>query len=246
MFHQTLTDHYELPGITMKAIENIGFTPQYVSAYNIYLNEQNIIFLLEHEIEGLIKNRKQSKEGIRELNSNPFHKDHFPYIRELDAFQCPNKQLLTYYKSYPDYNKLDKNPDAKIRHYTNPKACKICPLKKQCFSEKQSHRTITESGSILLRDMYLKMELEEYKKEYKKRSRVEGPFGAFRILYLFENEIVTGKERIEARMNLIALAYNLKRLYKLEKESKNQNNNLLEFDGEIKLDYQTKLLVEIY
>ena len=55
MFHQTLTDHYELPGITMKAIENIGFTPQYVSADNIYLNEQNIIFLLEHEIEGLIK-----------------------------------------------------------------------------------------------------------------------------------------------------------------------------------------------
>ena len=94
--------------------------------------------------------------------------------------------------------------------------------------------------------MYLKMELEEYKKEYKKRSRVEGPFGAFRILYLFENEIVTGKERIEARMNLIALAYNLKRLYKLENESQNQNNNLLESDGEIKVDYQTKLLVEIY
>ena len=72
--------------------------------------------------------------------------------------------------------------------------------------------------------MYLKMELEEYKKEYKKRSRVEEQFGAFRILYLFENEIDTGKERIEARMNLIALAYNLKRLYKLEKESKNQKN----------------------
>ena len=61
MFHQTLTDHYELPGITMKAIENIGFTPQYVSADNIYLNEQNIIFLLEHE------NRRFNKK----IENNP-------------------------------------------------------------------------------------------------------------------------------------------------------------------------------
>ena len=36
---QNLTDHYELPAVTDKAINNIGKVPKYMSADTIYLNQ---------------------------------------------------------------------------------------------------------------------------------------------------------------------------------------------------------------
>lgn len=239
------TDHYELPNIGKKAIENIGFSPNYMSADNIYLNESSLLFLVENGIDGLIKNRKQSKGKIKKLNANPFHKDHFIYIRELDAFLCPNNHYLYFYREYPDYNKLDKFPNAKQRAYRNYEACKNCPYRNKCFSKKQNHRIITESGSTLIRDMYFKMELEEYSKKYDERSRVEGPFGYFRTQYQFESDIITDIHYIEDTMNLLALVYNLKRLYNLKHGLNSCEDETSVNNGLMLTDYQSTLIAEI-
>lgn len=235
------TDHYLLPDIGKKAIANIGFVPEFMSADNIYLNEASLLFFAEYGIDGLIKNRKQSKQDINKLNSNPYHKDHFDYIRELDAFLCPEKQLLTFYKEYPDYNKLDKNPNAKKRLYNNYDACNNCPARDKCFKGKQTHRTITETGSRMQREMYFKMELDEYKKEFSKRPRVEGPFGVLRRQFNFENEIAIGLEHVEAEVTLDSIAYNLRRLYNLKNKLNIEDNELIEINGEIFVDVQLTL-----
>ena len=64
---QNPTDHYELPTIAERAIQNIQTTPKYISADTIYLNQISLSYLADKKIEGLIPNRKQSKEKIRKL-----------------------------------------------------------------------------------------------------------------------------------------------------------------------------------
>lgn len=113
---QNPTDHIELPTIVNKAIKNIGKKPEFVSADTIYLNNHNISYLINEGIEGLIPNRKQSKEDTNRLNKNPYHKDHFEYDLDSDTFKCPEGQHLTFYKEYI-IEKDEKTGKTKYKDY---------------------------------------------------------------------------------------------------------------------------------
>ena len=91
---QSPTDHYQLPGVADKAINNIGKVPKHMSADTIYLNQISLSYFVNKGINGLIPTRKQSKEKIGKLNPNQFHKDHFYYISDLDLFMCPAGQPM--------------------------------------------------------------------------------------------------------------------------------------------------------
>ncbi len=99
---QNPTDNYELPIIAERAIRNINTTPKYISADTIYLNQISLSYLADKKIDGLIPNRKQSKEKIGKLNPNPYHKDHFEYDYELDAFKCPENQYMNIQRTIPN------------------------------------------------------------------------------------------------------------------------------------------------
>ena len=45
-------------------------TPKYISADTIYLNQISLSYLADKKIDGLIPNRKQTKEKIGKLNPN--------------------------------------------------------------------------------------------------------------------------------------------------------------------------------
>ena len=102
---QNPTDHYELPEIAKKAIQNMNTKPKYISADTIYLNQITLSYLADEKIEGLIPTRKQSKEKIGKLNENPYHKDHFEYNNELNTFKCPKNQYLHFYGKYTEPHK---------------------------------------------------------------------------------------------------------------------------------------------
>ncbi|WP_458454062.1 transposase, partial [Methanobrevibacter sp.] len=108
-----------------------------------------------------------------------------------------------------------------------------------------THKTITENGGRLERAMFFKMEKEEYKKEFKKRPCVEGPFGIFKEQYHVEQEIVIGMIKTEQKLNLDALAYNMKRLYNLIQDEKNNKEDIIDFCESISTTHQLKLDVAI-
>ena len=58
---------------------------------------------------GLIPNRKQSKEKIGKLNSNPYHKDYFEYDYELDAFSYIKNQYMYFFANILNNTKIQKN-----------------------------------------------------------------------------------------------------------------------------------------
>ena len=242
---QSPTDHYELPQIADKAIKNLGKIPEHMSADTIYLNPTSLSYFKNNNIDGLIPTRKQSKEKIGKLNKNPFHKDHFEYDGENDAFKCPAGQYLTFYNQYTIESKDPEKPEKIKRLYNNYEACKNCKFKKDCISQKQSHRTITENGNRLQIEMYFKMEKEEYQDEYSKRPCVEGPFGTLKEYYHIEQEVVIGKTKTEQKINLNALAYNIKRLYNILNDKENNKEDICEFCENISVTHQLELDVYI-
>ena len=94
--------------------------------------------------------------------------------------------------------------------------------------------------------MQAKMEKEEYKEEYAKRSSVEGPFGILKEQYQIEKENIIGMIKTEERLNLDAVAYNLKRLYNIKQEIKNNKEDIIDFCESIATTHQLKLDVTCY
>lgn len=238
---QNPTDHYEIPSIVNKVINNIEKTPKHILADTIYLNPTNLAYLVDNNIDGAIPDRKQSKEKINKLNPNPYHKDHFEYNSQKDRFKCPEGEYLNFYKEYTLPANDDNKTEKIIRLYNNYHACKNCKHKNKCCSGKQSHRTITENGNRLQREMWEKMETDEYKELFSKRPSVEGPFGIFRIQYHMENEIIIGKDDTESFLTLNAVAYNFNRLYKILYSNKNVHDSTVEYQENNLLTVQTNL-----
>ena len=243
---QSPTDHYELPAIAKKAIQNINTKPKYISADTIYLNQISLSYLADEKIEGLIPTRKQSKEKIGKLNENPYHKDHFEYDYEQNAFKCPENQYLHFYAKYTEPHKDPKKPDKVKRIYNNYNACKNCNARTKCCTSSQTHKTITEYGSELQKAMNHKMEKQKYKDEYAKRSSVEGPFGIFKEQFQLEKEVVVGMIKTEERINLDALAYNLIRLYNIKQEIENTTEDLEDFCESTYIKNQLQLTATIF
>ena len=94
--------------------------------------------------------------------------------------------------------------------------------------------------------MQLKMEKEENKEEYGKRSSVEGPFGVFKEQFQIEKEVVIGVKKTEERINLDAVAYNLIRLYNLENEKDNSKEDLIDFCERESVKNELQLKVTIF
>ncbi len=95
---QILVDYYEGRPIDSECLEKLHKPAQRLDT--IYLNQISLSYLADEKIEGLIPNRKQSKEKIEKLNENKYHKDHFEYDYELDAFKCPENEYMYFQAKY--------------------------------------------------------------------------------------------------------------------------------------------------
>ena len=91
-----------------------------------------------------------------------------------------------------------------------------------------------------------KMEKQEYKDEYSKRSSVEGPFGIFKEQFQLEKEVVIGMIKTEEKINLDALAYNLIRLYNIKQNIENTTEDLEDFCESTSIKNQLQLTATIF
>ena len=91
-----------------------------------------------------------------------------------------------------------------------------------------------------------KMEKQEFKDKYAKRSSVEGPFGILKEQFNIEKEVVIGMIKTEERPNLDAIAYNLIQLYNIIQEIKNSKEDLENFCERESVVHQLKLNVIIF
>ena len=147
-----------------------------------------------------------------------------------------------YTEPHNDTEKLEKIK----RIYNNYNACKNCNARIKCCESSQTDKTITEYGSELQKAMNNKMEKQECKDKYSKRSSIEGPFGIFKEQFQLEKEVVIGMIKTEERINLDALTYNLIRLYNIKQEIENTTEDLEDFCESTSIKNQLQLTATIF
>jgi len=208
---QDPTDHYQLISQLKNVKRVIGKYPDKISADYGYKTYESLKFLKDEKIDRYISNQKQTRENKGKKPANPYHKDYFTYDEEKDVYICPENQTLHYQRSYT-HKKRQKR-----LYYTNK--CKNCLVKEKCT--KSNYRIISDYGDDLEKDMANKMNSKEGKKEYKKRmSTVEPVFGTLKTQNHLNQIQQEELEDIQAELNLIAAAYNLKRIYNIKKGDK--------------------------
>ncbi|MEH6704623.1 MAG: IS1182 family transposase [Galbibacter orientalis] len=141
---------------------------------------------------------------------NPdYNAEHFVYDKASDSYTCPQGHRLT-----------SNQTQYKARNYTfkqyKTKVCKTCPVRSECTTSKVN-------GKVVQRSQYTEHiqrnieRVEANEMLYKKRQAlVEHPFGTIKRQWGFDH-IMTKKgiRAASADLGLIALAYNLKRMFKL-------------------------------
>jgi transposase len=137
-----------------------------------------------------------------------YNVEQFRYHPKEDYYTCPQDSKLT------STGKWHQAKTYQFKRYTT-KDCKQCPVKDQCTKAKQ--------GKGIQRSEYqcyinLNKERIESNKEYyrKRQAIVEHPYGTIKRQWGF-NYIMTKKhkERAEADVGLMFVAYNLRRIFNI-------------------------------
>lgn len=207
------TDHYQIPALMDQTIDNLQMTPSILSADNIYGTLSNLFYLKQHGISARIPTREQSKKELDKLSSNMYHKDHFLFDKERNLFVCPQEQELT--QTRVQQGKLQKGGFRKmIVIYSNPEACRNCPVKSECTKAK--YRTVSRQVHELSYEIELIMDTSQGKKDYSKRiSTAESHNGTFQRIFHYNDLYFVKLKNIQQLMFRLAASYNCIRIFNI-------------------------------
>lgn len=140
-----------------------------------------------------------------------YNVEHFTYHENDDCYICPQGVRLT--STGTVYTRNRRRPTHRVfKQYRNYKACKACPVKSLC--------TTNKIGRQIARNIYTpyyeknRQRIEDNPELYKQRqSIVEHPFGTIKRQWGFCHILTKkGKQHASADVGLIFTAYNLRRI----------------------------------
>lgn len=145
----------------------------------------------------------------------------FKYNKRSDTYTCPaNQRLKTNGRWLVRKNR-------KAKHYSNPKACRNCPMKAQCTTRK--------AGRLITRyDHYEYVEANKKRIEkrpdyYRQRSQIiEHIFGTIKRHWGIDHALLRTKKKVKIEFAIAFTCYNLKRIKTIlgDKLLKQLNNRL--------------------
>jgi IS5 family transposase len=134
-----------------------------------------------------------------------FAKTAFTYDGANDAYRCPAGEVLqrsgTYKKGGQTYSQ-----------YTNPKACRACPMRSECTTA--SKRIIIRYANETAMENAAARVAAQPKMMARRKTIVEPVFGTMRR-WGFDYFLLRGLEKVRAEFSLAALTYNLRRALNL-------------------------------
>jgi transposase len=135
-----------------------------------------------------------------------FTKQDFRYDAEHDVYHCPAGQELEFRF---DAVELGRH----IRYYRTA-ACKNCPLKDKCTTNRDGRRITRWVDEHWLEEMAQRLKAHpEYRIE--RSSLVEHPFGTLKRGMNQGYFLLKGLEKVRGEFSLSTLAYNLKRVFNI-------------------------------
>ncbi len=219
------TDHNQMVPQIKQTEENCGklTVKTKITIDNGYYNGKNINYLNKNKLNGYIPNSKESQKAKGKIiKINKFDINNFKYHEKKDEFICPKGNKLIF-----NYEYYDKKKKHNFRIYRGVN-CKECTSNKECTQRKDKIRRIRSDLFYNERvKMSEKMQTQEAKNVYNKRKQVvELVIGHYKENLGVRGFLTRGLKTVKNEFNLVCAAYNLKKIWIILQNRKN-NVNLL-------------------
>jgi transposase len=188
-----------------KTEEVTGTKVETVKADASYFSKDNINFLKDNQIDGLIPDKKKSIDERQERNNQvpEFDRKRFKYNEESDEFICPGNKRLTL---------RSKSKDS-VKNYRGTE-CQNCFKKGQCA--KGTARTLRADFGLenMKTEMRAKLNTNAGKRKYDERkTEVEPVIGNIKHNLGFNAFLCRGKRMVSIELGLVCSAHNLIKIF---------------------------------
>jgi transposase len=209
--HQSAADSGLLKSHIEKYRRLFGHYPKLISTDSGYGNEENYEYLDEKGIKNFLKYNTFHYETTKAYIENKYHKDHFPYDKIKDSYQCPQGRQLKFKEEKK--TKTKTGYEQTIRVYECG-SCRKCPLAKKCKKGK-GKRTIHINRQLDYYRLRARENLTtEFGYELRKQRNidVEPVFGDIKYNGRYQRIRLRGLEKVEIDIGLLSLSHNIKKL----------------------------------
>ena len=141
-----------------------------------------------------------------------FNRENFIYDSENDGYICPCKNPFDYKRN------VTKNGGREYRVYANYSACKKCPKRTECT--KYNYREIIRLPCQDVVDIVDKRTRDNKELYHKRKEIVEHVFGTVKAVWGYKQYLCRSKRKVTTETALAYLAYNMRRMVNIFKESK--------------------------
>jgi transposase len=197
--------------------KRLGEKPEVIITDAGYGSEENYGYLERQGIQAVVKYGMYRKEQSRKWQEDQWNTENWEYHRKEKYYVCPAGRRLVYRET------REKRTDAGYRIRVDRyecERCKYCRQKKRCTSAK-GNRVIERNERWLRLKGKAKRTLQEerYVPLMKQRSvEVETVFGQLKGNQGFRRFLLRGTAKVSTEWGLLALGYNVKRLYRLNNQ----------------------------
>ncbi|WP_396276633.1 IS1182 family transposase [Haloimpatiens lingqiaonensis] len=191
-------DQGQLFNMSQKAKEDLDVDSIEVLADKGYFHTEDFIKCAKENIVAYVSKPTYSN-GI----GNPtYYTDKFKYLKEEDAYICPDGQTL---------HCITKKINAKKKRYCNYDACSKCRNKSKCTNSSKG-RTITRGENENITEAVNERVKENKSKCMLRQTIVEHPFGTLKRTMGFYYLLLRGFKKVRGEISLAIFTYNLKRV----------------------------------
>jgi len=213
------TDTKTLKPHLRRQAKRLDVKPKVVIADAGYGGEENYRYLENRGTVAVIKYNSYLKEKSLKWKEEKFNSDNWEYNKKEKYYVCPNGRKLT----LRERNKEKTTHSGyliKADRY-ECESCKYCRLRKRCTKAK-GNRSIERNEQWLRLKQKAKQTLEDerYVELRKQRSvEVETVFGQLKGNQGYRRFLLRGKEKVSTEWGLLALGYNLKQIYRINRDN---------------------------
>jgi len=211
------TDTKTLKPHLRKQAKKLGIKPKAVIADAGYGGEENYRYLENNRTVAVIKYTTYQKEKSRKWKNDLSRSENWEYNKKEKYYNCPDGRKLRFVKTITKRNR--SGYPIEIQRY-ECESCKYCRKKKQC-TKVNGNRVIerNERWLRLKNKAQRVLEDERYKDLKKQRPvEVETVFGQIKWNQGFKRFLLRGTAKVSTEWGLLALGYNLKQIYRLNRD----------------------------
>ena len=199
---QTTSDLGALGTMALKAQEALGAEKLSVVADKGYYNGKEVLLCDTIGVSAYVAKPLTSANTARGL----YGKERFRYDPQKNCYICPAGEELSY--------RFTSDEQGRATAYYRTSACGSCALKSKC-TRNQGNRTITRLGCEEVQEAMAERVRQNPQIMRRRKAIIEHCFGTIKRSLGYDYFLTRGKRNVTTEVNLIVLAYNLKRVCNL-------------------------------